>query len=66
MRVLNSNEIMEKTGLSKTTIWRLERAGNFPQRINLSNRRTGWPEEEIDAWLDSRPRGIKAEKVSNG
>jgi len=63
MRILNSNEVVKKIGLSKVTIWRRERDGSFPKRINLSERRVGWVESEIDDWVDSRPRGICAEPV---
>ena len=42
MRILNSNEVVKKIGLSKVTVWRMERAGLFPKRINLSDRRVGW------------------------
>ena len=51
MCILNSNEVVKKIGLSKVTIWRMERAGLFPKRINLSDRRVGWAESEIEAWL---------------
>lgn len=54
MSILNAKEVTKKTGLSRTTIWRLERKGEFPLRIALSDRRIGWKEEEIDKWLDSR------------
>ena len=63
MRILNSNEVVKKIGLSKVTIWRRERDGSFPKRINLSERRVGWVESEIEDWVDSRPRGICAEPV---
>ena len=63
MRILNSNEVVKKIGLSKVTVWRMERAGLFPMRINLSDRRMGWAESEIEDWLDSRPKGICAEPV---
>jgi len=63
MCILNSNEVVKKIGLSKVTIWRMERAGLFPKRINLSNRRVGWAESEIEAGLESRPKGICAEPV---
>ena len=63
MRILNSNEVVKKIGLSKVTVWRMERAGLFPKRINLSERRVGWVESEIEDWLGSRPRGICAEPV---
>ena len=63
MRILNSNEVVKKIGWSKMTIWRMERAGLFPKRINLSDRRVGWKESEIEDWVDSRPKGICAEPV---
>jgi prophage regulatory protein len=59
MRVLNKKEVRAKTGgLGDVTIWRLEKSGRFPKRINITERRVGWVESEIDAWLDKRPRGI--------
>lgn len=42
------------TGLSRTTIWRLERAGDFPKRIRLSAGAVGYRVSEIQVWLDSR------------
>ena len=64
MRILKDNEVVKVIGLSKVTIWRMERSGTFPKRINLSDRRVGWIESEILEWLDSRPKGICAEPVT--
>ena len=47
MRILKTNEVVKIIGLSKVTIWRMERSGTFPKRINLSDRRVGWVESEI-------------------
>jgi len=58
MRILKPNEVVEKTGLSRVTLWRLETSGNFPKRVNLTDARVGWREEDIESWIDSRPRGI--------
>ena len=58
MRILKTNEVVKIIGLSKVTIWRMERSGTFPKRINLSDRRVGWIESEILEWLESRPKGI--------
>ena len=63
MRVLNVKDVVGITGLSKVTIWRKEKSGNFPKRINLTSRRVGWIESEIVGWLEDRPRGICAEQV---
>ncbi len=58
MKILNPNEVVEKTGLSRVTIWRREKDGQFPLRVNLTDSRIGWVDEEIDEWIESRPRGI--------
>lgn len=61
MAILRTNDVIQLTGLSRSTLWRLERAGNFPERIQLGANSVGWLEADINAWLDSRPRGLKAE-----
>ena len=40
--------------LSVTTIWRLERRGEFPRRISISTRRVAWRRSEVEAWLEQR------------
>jgi len=41
-------------GLSRTTIWRLERDGLFPKRRLLTGKIVAWDESEIDEWIQSR------------
>jgi prophage regulatory protein len=40
--------------LSDTTIWRMERRGEFPRRIVISSKRVAWRRSEIDVWLRQR------------
>ena len=56
--VIGSERVAWMTGLSRTTIWRLERAGKFPQRLRLSSNRIGWYQDEIEVWISTRPRGM--------
>ena len=58
MNIIRSHELCRKTGLSRTTIWRLERAGRFPSRLQLGENSVGWLEQEVQAWIESRPRGL--------
>jgi prophage regulatory protein len=52
--------VMAKTGLSTSTIWRYEKAGDFPRRVQLGPNSVGWVVEEVDAWLEQRGRaGIR-------
>ncbi len=47
-------EVHRKVGLSRTTLWRLERAQKFPRRRQLSPGTVGWDVAEIEQWLESR------------
>jgi prophage regulatory protein len=59
MEYLNSKTVVKITSLSSVTIWRLERDGKFPKRVQLSLRRVGWRKDEINEWILER-------KVVNG
>jgi prophage regulatory protein len=37
-------------------IARLEKAGHFPKRLSLGACRVAWFQDEIEAWITSRPR----------
>jgi prophage regulatory protein len=54
VRFLRDREIRSLTGLSKTTIWRLERTGRFPRRRKLAARAAGWVASEVESWLQQR------------
>ena len=54
MKFLSLKEVAESTGLSRTTIWRMQRAKKFPQQVQLSERRVGIPDNEISEWINSR------------
>jgi predicted DNA-binding transcriptional regulator AlpA len=60
MTILRTNEVIRLTGLSRTTLWRLERTAGFPARLRLGTNSIGWLEDEVRAWLESRPRGMTA------
>ncbi len=53
-RILRLPEVMARTGLSRTTIYRWRLAGRFPQPVRLGTRNVGWIESEIEAWLRER------------
>jgi prophage regulatory protein len=40
--------------LSRTQLWRNERAGKFPKRVNVTEGRVAWVEREIDSWIAAR------------
>jgi predicted DNA-binding transcriptional regulator AlpA len=55
------------TSLSRTTIWRAVRAGNFPVPLRLTGGRVAWLRAEVHAWMDGRPRTrVTAPSAANG
>lgn len=46
--------VKERTGLSRSSIYREIQAGTFPAPKALTARTVGWLEQDIDAWTASR------------
>lgn len=54
IQFLRRAQILELTGLSYSTIYRLERLGRFPKRRKLGDWSVGWVETEVENWLSNR------------
>jgi prophage regulatory protein len=52
--LIGQHEVRRRVCLSRTTIWRLQRADKFPRSVQLSPGRRGWLESEITAWIQER------------
>jgi prophage regulatory protein len=53
-RVIRLPEVIVKTGLGRTTIYRMELSGCFPKSVSLGGKAVGWIEAEIDNWIEER------------
>lgn len=58
-KIIRLRGAMERSGLSKTTIYRLSNdpASDFPKSVRPTPHTVGWYESEIDAWVESRRGG---------
>jgi prophage regulatory protein len=65
MKFIRLRDVEERTGLSDTTIWRYERAGNFPARRRLGLNAVGWLDTEVDEWIKSRQVVIQTPAAAN-
>jgi prophage regulatory protein len=52
--ILRMPGVRAATGLSKSGIYNLIRAGDFPKPVSLGARARGWKEADIDRWIESR------------
>lgn len=55
LQLLTVTDVCKLLRISKPTLWRLRRSGNFPDPTTVTERIFGWRRAEIDAWLGSRP-----------
>jgi len=53
-KLLSVREACEMTGLSRSTLWRLERSGEFPRRRQIAKRRVAFLHSEVRRWMQSR------------
>ena len=58
-KILRKPEVREATGLSDSQLWRKSNDLNddFPAAVSCGANTTGWFEDEIIEWQESRPRG---------
>ncbi|QJU57393.1 AlpA family transcriptional regulator [Sphingomonas sp. AP4-R1] len=50
-RFLRIGRVLERTGLSRSTLYRKVEAGAFPKQIALSERCVGWRESAVEEWM---------------
>ena len=51
MRFLKMKEVMEKTELSRSAIYRKMNEDAFPKSVNFGDRAVAWVESEVDDWM---------------
>lgn len=54
MKILRLPQVIDKTGLSRTTVYESIKRGDFPNPVQLTERSIGWREHEIDEWIEGR------------
>lgn len=53
-RLIRMKEVMDRTGLAKSTIYDWMKQGVFPQPVPLGGITVAWLESDIDAWIEER------------
>ena len=53
-KLLRIGQVVDKIGLSRTTIWRLRQDGDFPEAAAIHGPCIAWSENELDDWIKRR------------
>ena len=56
-RLLRLPAVLERTGLGRSALYALMKAGTFPRPLRIGARAVAWLEDEVDEWIRKRPRG---------
>ena len=55
LQLLRVADVCLMLRISKPTLWRLRRAQDFPEPMDLTNRVVAWRKTDVEAWLRDRP-----------
>jgi prophage regulatory protein len=53
-KIIRLPAVIDKTGLSRSSIYLRMSKGEFPQSISLGDRAIGWLEADIEQWLEDK------------
>ena len=54
MKIMHLKQVIESTGLGRSSIYKYISDGKFPPPLQLTERRVGWLESEIQQWIQTR------------
>ncbi|WP_407363386.1 helix-turn-helix transcriptional regulator [Pseudomonas luteola] len=54
MRIIRLKDVIESTGIARSTIYKLVGEGEFPKPVPLVGRTVGWVESEVHEWIRGR------------
>ncbi len=55
--IVRHADVLRMTKLSRTTLWRLQRAGKFPKSFFISPEIKGWLRADVERWVEDRIHG---------
>lgn len=57
-RILRLRAVLDRTGLSRSTLYRKIQQGTFPRQLKLNPRCAGWRESEVRNWTRDLTVGL--------
>ena len=54
MRIIRLKEVIDSTGLARSTIYKYVGEGTFPKPVSLGDRCVGWVASEVHGWILAR------------
>jgi len=61
-RIIRICTVLNRTGLSRSTLYRKMADGSFPRQVKLGEHSSGWRESAINRWI-ADPAGFREESA---
>ena len=52
-KILRMRTVLERTGLSRSTLYRKMKDGTFPKQVQLTEHCSGWRASSINRWIEN-------------
>ena len=65
-RFIRLKSVLDRTGLSRSTIYRKIREGSFPAQVSICANGAGWYESAINRWIADPPGWRAGSQVTEG
>jgi prophage regulatory protein len=63
-RIIRLKTVLDRTGLSRTTLYRKIADGTFPDKVRISIHGAGWYESAVNRWI-ANPAGYREERAGS-
>ena len=64
-QILRLRHVIERIGLSRSTIYALVAKDAFPAPFTLGERSVGWLAQDVEAWIESRASNKPSRDINN-
>lgn len=65
-QILRLPAVLDRIGLSRSTVYDMMARGTFPRPVRLSARAVGWRETGIEGWLAARSETVPGASFRRG
>jgi len=63
-KIIRLPQVMEYTGLARSTIYKKISQREFPESISLGTKSVGWLESDIQKWIEGKIQSSEPESTS--
>ena len=63
-RIIRLKTVLDRTGLSRTTLYRKMADGTFPDKVRISIHGAGWHESAVNRWI-ANPSAYREDSAGN-